>query len=151
MRESMVCISFQGIEKARVEAFFLKAGLALYDIPDPSPDMIVLYKHIFEDYPKDYIKFLFDKLDVWDISWTGWTMSAWVKNNGPLKEERVRKVGHTGQWLWRVYNMGWPVGHEDSTNEWGNWNLISHEDAMRLSADDDNQSYEFVPYLPVKP
>lgn len=50
------------------------------------------------------------------------------------------------QWLWRVFNQGWPKGHPDSTNEWGPWNLISEADARRLASEDDTDCYEFVPY-----
>ena len=55
------------------------------------------------------------------------------------------------QWLWRVYNQGFPDGHEDSTNTWGNWQIISAEDATRLAADDPERRYEFVPYVPCRP
>lgn len=55
------------------------------------------------------------------------------------------------QWLWRVFNLGWPRGHEDSTNEWGSWSIITDGDARRLAAHDPNKAYEFVPYVPGNP
>ena len=55
------------------------------------------------------------------------------------------------QWLWRVFNLGAPRGHEDSTNEWGKFNVISHADAVRLAGNDDNGCYQFVPFLPADP
>lgn len=55
------------------------------------------------------------------------------------------------QWLWRVFNQGWPRGHEDSTNEWGNFNVVDHADAVRLAGDDENGCYQFVPFLPADP
>lgn len=55
------------------------------------------------------------------------------------------------QWLWRVFNLGWPRGHEEGSNEWGAWNLISEEDALRLASEDANDVYEFVPYIPTTP
>ncbi len=55
------------------------------------------------------------------------------------------------QWLWRVFNLGWPRGHEAGTNTWGDWQLISDADATRLAADDENSVYEFVPYRPKAP
>lgn len=55
------------------------------------------------------------------------------------------------QWLWRVFNQGWPRGHEDGTNEWGNFNVIDHADAVRLAGDDENGCYQFVPFLPTDP
>jgi hypothetical protein len=55
------------------------------------------------------------------------------------------------QWLWRVFNQGHPDGHEESTNEWGRWNLISFKDAERLAGDDATRRYEFVPYMPASP
>lgn len=57
----------------------------------------------------------------------------------------------TAQWLWRVFNLGWPRGHEEGSNEWGAWNLISEEDALRLASEDANDVYEFVPYIPKTP
>lgn len=56
-----------------------------------------------------------------------------------------------GQYLWRVYNQGWPRGHEEGTNEWCDWSLISAKDAMGLAGEDDNNVYEFVPFLPQDP
>jgi hypothetical protein len=55
------------------------------------------------------------------------------------------------QWLWRVFNLGWPDGHEDGTNEWGDWSLVSDADAKRLARGDKNKRYEFVPYCPADP
>lgn len=55
------------------------------------------------------------------------------------------------QWLWRVFNLGFPRGHEDSTNEWGHFSVIDHEDAVRLAGDDENSCYQFVPFLPADP
>lgn len=56
------------------------------------------------------------------------------------------------KWLWRVFNQGWPDGHEDSTNTWGAWSLISAEDAERLAKEDVlEKRYEFVPYSPSVP
>lgn len=55
------------------------------------------------------------------------------------------------QWLWRVFNQGWPRGHEDSANEWGDFNVISHTEAVRLAGDDENNCYQFVPFLPADP
>lgn len=56
------------------------------------------------------------------------------------------------KWLWRVFNGGWPDGHESSTHTWGNWSLISSEDAQRLAREDVvRKRYEFVPYLPTNP
>jgi hypothetical protein len=57
----------------------------------------------------------------------------------------------TSQWLWRVFNLGFPDGHEDSTNTWGDWTLISAQDAQRLAREDSGKRYEFVPYLPSIP
>jgi hypothetical protein len=53
-----------------------------------------------------------------------------------------------GQYLWRVFNLGWPRGHENGTNAWGNWQLITKADFARLLADDEHGVYEFVPYVP---
>lgn len=56
------------------------------------------------------------------------------------------------KWLWRVFNQGWPDGHEDSTNQWGNWSLISDVDAKRLAKKDRlEKRYQFVRYLPANP
>jgi len=55
------------------------------------------------------------------------------------------------QWLWRVYNLGFPDGHENGPNTWGDWQIISAEDALRLAADDAGRRYEFVPYTPCRP
>ena len=55
------------------------------------------------------------------------------------------------QWLWRVFNLGWPRGHEDSTNEWGEWSLISDVEARRLARDDKHHVYEFVRYEVANP
>lgn len=81
---SMVCLCFRGRDKADVVAHFEKAGVPLYEIPDPEPDMIVLKKYVFEDHPEGHLKFLLKQLGIWDYSWTGWRMEAWVENNGPV-------------------------------------------------------------------
>lgn len=54
-------------------------------------------------------------------------------------------------YLWRVWNLGYPDGHEDSTNEWGDYNIINALDALRLSNDDDKGRYQFVPLTPTQP
>lgn len=82
----MVCISFRGIEKEKVVAHFEKAGVPLYEIPDPRPDMIVLKKYVFDDHPKGHLEFLFKQLGIWDYSWTGWRMHAWEEMNGPVED-----------------------------------------------------------------
>ena len=64
--------------------------------------------------------------------------------------EEIKNINST-QWLWRVFNLGWPRGHEEGNNDWGNWMLISEEDACRLASEDTSNVYEFVPYLPTNP
>lgn len=55
------------------------------------------------------------------------------------------------QWLWRVFNLGFPRGHEDGSSEWEAWQVISHADALRLAGDDENGAYQFVPFAPAIP
>jgi hypothetical protein len=55
------------------------------------------------------------------------------------------------QWLWRVWNLGWPDGHEDSSNEWGDWSIISDAEHRRLAKDDPTKRYQFVRYVPTTP
>lgn len=71
-----------------------------------------------------------------------------------IKERRKEARAKKSFWLYRVYNQGWPDGHEDSTREWGNWSMISAEDAVRLAKEDAERPatrYEFVPYIPTEP
>ena len=55
------------------------------------------------------------------------------------------------KWLWRVWNRGFPDGHEDSSNQWGPWQLVSAKDAVRIEKGDSLKRYEFVAYLPASP
>lgn len=57
-------------------------------------------------------------------------------------------------WLWRVYNQGWPDGHEDGTGTWGKFSIITADDAVRLAKEDEkrpDRRYEFVQYIPMEP
>lgn len=63
--------------------------------------------------------------------------------------ENNKNKSESSQWLWRVFNLGWPRGHEESNNEWGPWSIINEEAARKLDAEDVDNVYEFVPYTPV--